>query len=505
MADSERQLERVLNWKSGAFLGLTTVLGVFTTIGFMIGLVGAWAVIFIWAFCMALGAAQAFLYAEMATMFPSTAGGAGAYAHEGFRRYTVFVGPVAMWGYWLGWSLVEATTAYVFGSLVQAQWFPSQTWGFDLLGAHIGLAHLLGAVALLSVYLLNMVGIKPAARLTTIGVIVFATIAAIMIALPFVTATWSAHELTWRLTSPGLFLALVYLACWTCFGAEGPSLFAPEYRKPATDTPKAIQVCAVVMLAMFTLVPLATAGAIGEQAIGTNPSGYAVDVMQKYWAGSSSLVIAVLAIGLWVTLLATTAQAARALLGLARSDVTIKQLAKLNRHGMPGKALTMDLGLNLLILFLVGNTVAIIAASNFGYVLACSFAAFSFVLLRRDRPEWPRPYRLRKIAVPLALLIGVFDLVLAIYGVTHPGLVGYGGPKESIIAVVLLLVSIPLFLYRRLWQDRGTPFRWREVTPDRPQDPVAVDGQAPGSQPEPCASASSVDHTDALRTTTAQQ
>lgn len=486
MAEATQQMARVLNWRSGAFLGLTTILGVFTTVGFMVGLVGAWAVIFIWTLSMLLGIGQAFLYAEMATMFPDTAGGVAAYAHEGFRKYTVFVGPVAMWGYWLGWSLIQAVSAFVFGSIVQAQWFAGQTWSVDLLGAEFGLAHVLGAGALLSVYLLNIVGIKPAARLTTLGVSIFAVVAAAMVVLPFASGDWSADELTWRLDSPALGIVLFYLASWTTFGTEGPSLFACEYRDPGTDTPKAIKVCGAVMLAAFTLVPLAAPGTIGEKAIGANPSGYAVDLMNKYWSGSASLMIAILALGLWVTLLATSAQAARALLGLARSDATIKQLAFLNRHGMPGRALAMDTAVNLFILFFVGNTVGIIAASNFGYILCCSFAAFAFVLLRRDRPDWPRPFKLSRIWVPIALLIGVVNLFVALYGVTHPSLARYGGVKEIVIALALLFVCVPLFLYRRLWQDRGTPFQWREVTPTTPADQSAhIADEFADSTPEP--------------------
>lgn len=67
-------------------------------------------------------------------------------------------------------------------------------------------------------------------------------------------------------------------------------------------------------------------------------------------------------------------------------------------------------------------------------------------------------------------MIGVIDLFLAIYGVTHPSLVNYGGVKESVIAVCLLLVCIPLFLYRRLWQDRDTRFQWRETVPVMPAE-----------------------------------
>lgn len=470
MSDTAQHLPRVISWKSGAFLGLTTIVGAFTTLGFMIGLVGAWAVIAIWSISMGIAATQAFLYAEMATMFPETAGGVAAYAHEGFRRYTVFVGPVVSWGYWLAYSLVQAVVALIFGSVVQAQWFPTQTWGVDVFSVHIGLPHILGAAALISVYLLNVFGIRPAARVTTIGMILFTVLVGVMVVLPFLSGDWSADRVTWHLDDWKLGLVLLYLAGWTTYAVEGPSLFAPEYRDPGTDTPRAIRACALVMLAIFVIVPFAATGTIGDEAIAANPSGYAVDVMNKVWSGSGSLVIAVLAVGLWVTLIGTSAQAGRALLGISRSDLTIKQLSPLNKFGMPGRALTMDLTVNLLILFFVGNTVAIVAASNFGYILCCGLACYAYVLLRRDRPDWPRPFRLSKSWRAVALVLGTIDLIIAGFGVTHPSLAGYGGAKEIAISLALIGVCIPLFLIRRLWQDRDYAFVWREATPTLPSD-----------------------------------
>jgi amino acid transporter len=466
------RLPRVLSWKSGAFLGLTTILGVFTTVGFMIGLVGAWSVIAIWAVSMVVATAQAFLFAEMATMFPDTAGGVAAYANEGFRRYTVFVGPIVSWGYWLAYSLVQAAVALIFGQVVQAQWFPEQTWGIDVLGVHIGLAHVLAAAALVSVFLLNIFGIRPAARVTSLGVIIFTVFVSVMVVLPFIEGKWSGAELTWRLDDPKLALVLLYLAGWTTYAVEGPSLFAPEYRSPGTDTPKAIRVCAMLMIGVFTIVPFVVSGTIGEKAIGDNPNGYAVDVMNLLWPGSSPLVVAVVAIGLWVTLVGTSAQAGRALLGISRSDLTVKQLSALNRYGMPGRALGVDLAVNVLILFLVGNTVAIVAASNLGYFICCGLACWAYVLLRRDRPAWPRPYRLSRQWGVVAIALGVFDLVVAAVGVTNPELAGRGGLKETFIALALLFVCIPLFLLRRLWQDRDQTFAWREGTPAVPPSPV---------------------------------
>ena len=59
MTETSQHLHRVLTWKSGAFLALTTITGVFTTVGFMIGIVGAWAVIAIWSVSMIIATVQA--------------------------------------------------------------------------------------------------------------------------------------------------------------------------------------------------------------------------------------------------------------------------------------------------------------------------------------------------------------------------------------------------------------------------------------------------------------
>ena len=49
---------------------------------------------------------------------------------------------------------------------------------------------------------------------------------------------------------------------------------------------------------------------------------------------------------------------------------------------------------NICFLLFIGNIFGILAASNLGYVLAHMFALSGFVLLRKDRPNWPRPIKL---------------------------------------------------------------------------------------------------------------
>ena len=53
-------------------------------------------------------------------MFPKLAGGVAVFAHEAWKRYTAFVGPIAAVGYWLGWSVVLAINGLIVGQLAAA-------------------------------------------------------------------------------------------------------------------------------------------------------------------------------------------------------------------------------------------------------------------------------------------------------------------------------------------------------------------------------------------------
>jgi hypothetical protein len=55
---------------------------------------------------------------ETAAMFPNQSGGISLYAHEGWRRYFSLVGPIATFGYWIGWSVVLSIFGKLIGDLV---------------------------------------------------------------------------------------------------------------------------------------------------------------------------------------------------------------------------------------------------------------------------------------------------------------------------------------------------------------------------------------------------
>ena len=49
-------------------------------------------------------------------MFPEKSGGLALYAHEAWRKYTTLVGPMATFGYWIGWSVVLSFLGLFIGS-----------------------------------------------------------------------------------------------------------------------------------------------------------------------------------------------------------------------------------------------------------------------------------------------------------------------------------------------------------------------------------------------------
>ena len=92
---------------------------------------------------------------------------------------------------------------------------------------------------------------------------------------------------------------------------------------------------------------------------------------------------------LFLSMISSTADGSRALYGIARDDMTIKQLYHLNRFHVPARAMTVDLVVNVLLVLFVPSIIAILYLSNIGYILAHVLALTGFLLLRRDRPNWP--------------------------------------------------------------------------------------------------------------------
>jgi amino acid transporter len=106
--------------------------------------------------------------------------------------------------------------------------------------------------------------------------------------------------------------------------------------------------------------------------------------------------------------------------------------------------------------------------SNIGYVLCHVFALSAFLLLRRDRPNWPRPIKVSAPWVAVAAILMVYNAVILVVGAGAPKLNGYGNWTDFFIGVGILVASVLLFFYRRIVQDKES-IHWKETTPTMPE------------------------------------
>jgi amino acid transporter len=276
--------------------------------------------------------------------------------------------------------------------------------------------------------------------------------------------TWALHGFS------GFQLALVYLFLfgWSAYAAEVCATFAPEYHDTRRDTTIALRSAATFTLLVFLLFPLGLGGVTGAPSIATAEGEFYVPAFAKIVGSGAAGVMLVLLIGsLFLSMISSTADGSRALYGIARDDMTVKQLFHLNRFHVPARAMTVDLVVNVLLVLFISSNLAILYMSNIGYMLAHVFALTGFLLLRRDRPNWPRPIKVGSIWVGIAAVLAVFNAVLVGVGIANPTLTGYGTWTDMFIGVGVLVGSVLLFFYRRVVQDKER-VTFREEVPTEP-------------------------------------
>lgn len=464
----EVQLLKTLRWWDGFIIALCNPGFLLGTLGFTLGIFGVVGSMILWGASAAIGMLQAWIYSEPATMFGHRSGGIALYAHEGWRKHTTFVGPLAAFGYWIGWSVVLSIFGKIIGDLAVSQWWPGSTWFIAIGPNHFGLADCIAVGAIIFVWGFNIVGLRAAVWFTYACAALLMIPLALFIIVPYLTGDWHSANVHATFTGPwsGIKLAIVYMfiLAWSAYGTEACATFAPEY-KSIQDTHRALRSAAMFMLLVCLLLPLGLGGVTGAVPAATAEGQFYTSAMATIVGHSAASVFTVcIMASLLLSMTSSTADAGRALYGISRAGMTIKQLGVLNRFHVPARAMTVDLAVNILLVVLIKSNLAILYMSNIGYVLAHVFALSGFVLLRRDRPNWPRPIKVGGSWVVIAGFLCALNALFLVVGALAPHLNGYGSWADFAIGVGVLLGSLLLFAFRRIVQD-GETIHMREEVP----------------------------------------
>jgi amino acid transporter len=482
----ERQLLKTLRWYDGFVIALANPGFLLGSLGYSVGDLGGWGAAILWGISAIVAVFINTIYSELATMFPDKSGGLALYAHEAWRKYTTLIGPIATFGYWIGWSVVLSVFGLFIGSIVQGAWFADEPGGSYLAGdgyfsmfglTEVGLPALIAIGLILAVWLFNVFGARVGVTFGYVAGALLMIPLFVMMIVPFLNGSFDSANLQNNLNNDGLAwgglqLALVWLwlMCWSAWGVDVCATFAPEYKDTVRDTKLALRSAALFSLFVYILLPIAFVGGAGAESVAAyDYVGGMLTILDTDSEFVKDLLVVCLVASFVISMNTATADGGRALYGISKDGMTIRQLSTLNRYSVPGTAMTVDMVVNILFVLLVGNIFGILAASNLGYVLAHMFALSGFVLLRRDRPNWPRPIKLSGIWVPIAGILAVWCLILTIVGFgwfqTAAG--GYGGTKEKVIGLGVLAIGLLLFFFRRIVQEKEAP-HWREDTPTMP-------------------------------------
>ena len=438
-------------------------------------------------------------------MFPKISGGVAVYAHEAWKRYTSFVGPIAAVGYWLGWSVVLSLNGAIVGFLLQARFFSDSTFGSTL--PALGPRRLLlqpgdpdrraWRSSASGSPTSSASGPAVWTGYVTGGLLLFPLF--VLIVVPYITGDWSSGNLhnlidfgnfsTYETKGSGnslvyndgwrLVITWLYLMCWSSYGFECCASFAPEYHDPERDTAKALRAAAVFGVFVYALLPIGALGAFGDKKVTLdNVYTFYGDTFSKLLGGTvADILVIMLCAGIVLSMNTATMDGSRALYGISQDGMTIKWLGKLNKQQRAGERDDAGCGAQhhpALPLRSArcsgGGYLKILAVSNFGYVIAHIFAISGFLLLRKDRPGWPRPIRLGPMWTSLAVLClaarhrlprGRLDLV-------QP----HGLPRWQQVFVwglIVLAVAVLLYIYRVVVEDKA-PLRWSIPAPSMPAE-----------------------------------
>jgi amino acid transporter len=455
----ELELKRTIDWKQGLAISLGVPLLILPSIGYLTGY--AWAFsIMIWGLTVLLGFLQNTSYAEMATVFPKSLGMPG-YTQTVFssgnenvgdnsKSISKFLGGFSAWGYWFGWSPTLAIYAILIGTYLHNllpifNFMPQTLFNF-----------IIGGIVFGSMVILNSKGLKNGATISYILAVVSLLPLIIISVAPFVTGdfhlanitgAWMPTDWSWDLKHILMLFGLFAMAEWSAVGFESAAIFAPEYKHPNVDTPKALFSCGLVCLVIYVLVQASVIGTLGVKGVLADPISPMLP-LAKLSLGPIGGIIAIIILIAAMLLIIQTAflSSARSIYSMSVEGNLPAMFSKLNENGNPANAMIADSLFNMC-LILLGTPTAIISAAAVGYVIANGLSLFAYVKSRKDPKlaKLERPFEAPRGWTYIALITGILNIPFFLIGIIYINALDSGW-TATIVGFVVILLYIPIWI-----------------------------------------------------------
>src|SRR5437764_7964165 len=192
-------------------------------------------------------AATAATYAEGTVRFPE-AGGSSSFARHAFNELVSFG---AAWAQMLNYVITIAISAFFVPHYLSIFWGPLRQNPWDIIG---------GAIVIVLLVALNIVGIQESAKLNVLLAAVDFATQVLLVLLGFVLifsphALW--HNIHWGVAPAwGSFLLAIPVAMIAYTGIETVSNLSEEARDPLRSIPRSILMVAIAVFAIYFTLPM---------------------------------------------------------------------------------------------------------------------------------------------------------------------------------------------------------------------------------------------------------
>jgi APA family basic amino acid/polyamine antiporter len=370
-------------------------------------------------------AATAATYAEGTVRFPE-AGGSSSFARHAFNELVSFG---AAWAQMLNYIITIAISAFFVPHYLSIFWSPLRENPWDIVG---------GVVVVVLLVLLNVVGIREAARLNIfLAVVDFGTqllLVVVGFALIFHPHVVFSANLHWGVAPTwGQFFLAIPIAMIAYTGIETVSNLAEEARDPPRDIPRSITWVAGAVFAIYFTLPMIALSALpvektahGYQTLlglGPDQGGFKNDpvlgLVKHLGLHGQVLHVSEIYVGILaatILLIATNA----GVIGASRityAMASYRQLPEVFRRlhpkfKTPWLSLLVFAGLLSIIVLLPGQTDFLGNMYAFGAMLSFTIAHVSVIALRVSTRNDPEAFKVR----PSIRVRGIDWPLFAIFG-----------------------------------------------------------------------------------------
>jgi APA family basic amino acid/polyamine antiporter len=444
------ELKRALGLWAALAIVVGTVIGsgIFRVPQAMILNVGSVRMVFlVWIVGGVLSLAGALTYAELAAAMPG-AGGEYVYLTEAY-------GP--LWGFLYAWTQMWiaksgsiATLATAFFEYT-AHFVPAfeQVW-FSAGPFTVKFGQGFAMVLILALGGINYLGVR-------VGGDVQVAVTALkvgLIALIILAGLFFSHPVTSAVSLPAPpliagFTAALVAALWAYDGWNNVGMVASEIKNPQRNLPVALIFGTAGVVAFYMLANWAYFRVLSPAEVGAHKL-VAAEMMQRMQgpAGASAVSIAAM-ISIFAALNGSILSGARVPYAAARDGLFFHAAARVNPvfHTPGGSILMLTAWSSVLVLS--GKYEELFDFVIFGSWILYAMATASVFVLRRKRPDLPRPYRtLGYPVVPFLFLVGAALLEISTLWTI---------PRQSLAGIVLILLGLPFYFYWRTQRTMGRP------------------------------------------------